>query len=344
MSNDLHQTIADLAEAGQTFALVVVLSDSGSTPRKAGTKAIVDAGGAIHGTIGGGLLEHEARRAALRSMETGRAEVFDFRFDGKSAREGDPVCGGTVRVLIDRRAASHCAAYAAAAEARRSRRRGVLTTRVHRLGAGAAGDVRVSVEWIPGDAAGVPETHVDSADFLIEPLIPPPLLLVVGGGHVGQALARQAVPVGFDVVVIEDRPEFADAARFPGALAVRCGDVADELRRFPLDGDTYVALVSRGHRTDAAALAACIREPALAYVGMMGSRRKVGLLRKEFIETGVATAAQFDRVHAPIGLDIGAESPAEIAASIVAELVAVSRKSNGHAAESPAARRKVFLR
>jgi len=344
MSNDLYQTIADLAEAGQTFALVVVLSDHGSTPRKAGAKAIVDAGGTIHGTIGGGLLEDEARRVALRAIESGRAEVFDFHFDGKSAREGDPVCGGTMRILVNPASASHRAAYAAAAEARRSRRRGVLTTCVHRLGAGAAGGARVSVEWIPGDGAGVPEAHVDSADFLIEPLIPPPLLLVVGGGHVGQALARQAVPVGFDVVVIEDRPEFADPARFPGALAVRCGDVAEELRRFPLDGDTYVALVSRGHRTDAAALAACVREPRLAYIGMMGSRRKVALLRKEFIETGVATAAQFDRVHAPIGLDIGAESPAEIAASIVAELVAVLRKSNIFAGDSPAARRKVSLR
>jgi len=357
MSNDLYQTIADLAEAGQTFALVVVLSDHGSTPRKAGAKAIVDAGGTIHGTIGGGLLEDEARRVALRAIESGRAEVFDFHFDGKSAREGDPVCGGTMRILVNPASASHRAAYAAAAEARRGRKRGLLFTHVaHR-----AGGVNVSVQWEPRGNEHPPDP--DSAlprgeplylhdrhgpfgleETLVEPLSPGALLLVVGGGHVGQALARQAVPVGFDVVVIEDRPEFADPARFPGALAVRCGDVAEELRRFPLDGDTYVALVSRGHRTDAAALAACVREPRLAYIGMMGSRRKVALLRKEFIETGVATAAQFDRVHAPIGLDIGAESPAEIAASIVAELVAVLRKSNIFAGDSPAARRKVSLR
>jgi xanthine/CO dehydrogenase XdhC/CoxF family maturation factor len=249
-------------------------------------------------------------------------------------------------VLVDPSAADHRAAYAAAAEARRSRLRGCLVTQAtsNNAKANSDGETRVSVRWVAGTDAGETDANGDGGDTLVEPMTPPPLLLVVGGGHVGQALARQAVLVGFDVAVIEDRPEFADPARFPGALAVRCGDVAEELRKFPLDGDTYVALVSRGHRTDAAALAACVREPALAYVGMMGSRRKVALLRKEFVESGVATAEQFDRVHAPIGLDIGAESPAEIAASIVAELVAVLRKGKAHAGDSPAARRKVSLR
>jgi xanthine dehydrogenase accessory factor len=323
------------------------MKDAGSTPRKAGAKAIVRAGGAaMVSTIGGGLLEHEARRVALRAMETGHAEVFDFRFDGKSAREGDPVCGGTVRVLVDPAAKDHRAAYAAAAEARRSRLPGCLVTQASGISTKAtAGEVHVSVRWVSGAGADAEksDTNASSNDTLVEPLIPPPLLLIVGGGHVGQALARQAVLVGFDVVVVEDRPEFAEAGRFPGALAVRCGDVAGELRKFPLDGDTFVALVSRGHRTDAAALAACVREPGLAYVGMMGSRRKVALLRKEFIETRMATAAQFDRVHAPIGLDIGAETPAEIAASIVAEMIAVLRKREARPAD-PAARRKVASR
>jgi xanthine dehydrogenase accessory factor len=345
MPNDIHQTVVDLADAGERFALVVVLKDAGSTPRKAGTKCVIDRDGTIHGTIGGGLLEDEARRVALRAMGTRRAEVFDFRFDGKSAREGDPVCGGTVRVLVDPTSADHRAAYAAAAEARRSRRRGSLVTAVRNAGTDATRETQVSVRWIAGDRtdATANDATNDPVDTLIEPLVPPPLLLVVGGGHVGQALARQAVLVGFDVVVIEDRPEFAEPSRFPGALTVRCGNVAEELRTFPLDVDSYVALVSRGHRTDAAALAACIREPALAYVGMMGSRRKVALLRKEFVETGVATAEQFDRVRAPIGLDIGAETVPEIAASIVAELVAVLRKRDTRASD-PAARRKVALR
>ena len=342
LSHDLHQRVVELADAGHAFALVVVLKDSGSTPRKAGTKAVVEAGGPVHGTIGGGLLEHEARLSATRAMRSGRPEVFDFRFDGKSAREGDPVCGGTVRILVDPTPGRHRDAYAAAVDARRLRRRGVLATTVR---ATANGPVEVAVEWHEGADVIPAPNPAEGVDHLFEPLVPPPLLLVVGGGHVGQALAAQAALVGFDVVVIEDRPEFADPARFPGALAVRCGNVAEELARFRLDADTYVALVSRGHRTDAEALAVCVRDPDVAYVGMMGSRRKVALLRKEFLDTGRATAEQFDRVHAPIGLEIGAETVPEIAASIVAELVSVLRgRRGGDAPQDPAARRKAALR
>lgn len=321
---DVHQAVVDFADAGKAFALVVVLKDAGSTPRKAGTKAIVDAEGSIWGTIGGGLLESQARRLAVEAIGTRQPVVFDFRFSGTRAAEGDPVCGGSMRVLVDPAAAGARAAYAAAAEARRRRQRGVLVTSVRTPGEGGAAEV--AVEWRGPDAL-----HREApADALVEPVVPRPRLLVVGGGHVGQALVRQATLVGFDVVVIEDRPEFAEPSLFPPGVTVRRGDVADELVGLLTgDGaDTCVALVSRGHLVDGKALAACIRKPA-AYIGMMGSRRKVAMLRRHFLETGLATAAEFDRVYAPIGLDVGAETVEEIAATIVAQLIAVLRR--GHA-------------
>lgn len=321
---DVHQAVVDFADAGKAFALVVVLKDAGSTPRKAGTKAIIDASGTIWGTIGGGLLESEARRLAVDSIRTRQPVVFDFKFSGTRAAEGDPVCGGSMRVLVDPRASDARAAYASAADARRRRRRGVLVTSVRAVGKGGAAEV--AVKWQgPDDPA--PEA---AADVLVEPIVPRPLLLVVGGGHVGQALVRQASLVGFEVVVIEDRPESAEPSLLPPGVTVRHGNVAEELTGLLTgDGaDTCVALVSRGHLVDGKALAACIRKPA-AYIGMMGSRRKVALLRRHFLETGLATSAEFDRVYAPIGLDVGAETVEEIAASIVAQLIAVLRK--GHA-------------
>jgi xanthine dehydrogenase accessory factor len=355
--SDVHQAVVDFIDAGRRFALVVVLHDAGSTPRQSGTKALIEPGGAIHGTIGGGLLEHEARIVAERAVASGQPEVFDFHFDGKGVRDGEPVCGGTMRILVDPASINHRAAYAAAAEARRERKRGVLFTHV----AHGSGHLDVSVRWEPreNDEAPAPDSALwrgeplflferhgpfGREETLVEPLVPRPLLVIVGGGHVGQALARHAALIDVDFVVVDDRPAFAEADRFPGALAVRCGNITDELATLPLDRDTYVALVSRGHRTDAEALAVCLRHPGLAYVGMMGSRRKIGLLRKEFIDTGVATAAAFDRIHAPIGLDIGAETPSEIAASIVAELIAVMRRNDPAPQRDPAARRKVRLR
>lgn len=334
---NVHQFIVDLLDGGRAFALVTLLKDAGSTPRKAGTRMTVEAGGETWGTIGGGLLESEARRVAEESLRSGKASAFDFRFAGATARGDDPVCGGAVRVLVDPAPAGHADAFAAAAEAVRSRRRGALLTYVR-------GGPHVEVRWcpIPADASPVHPvdyslrtgraTHVETAgtvpeqrvEFLVEPVIPAPLLLVAGGGHVGQALARQAVLVGFEVAVVEDREEFADASLYPPGVQVHRGRFAELVKQWPLDADTYVAIVGRGHKVDGEALAAVIDKP-VRYVGMMGSRRKVVLMRREFLEAGVATAEQLDRVHAPIGLDVGAETVEEIAASIVAELVAALR-------------------
>jgi xanthine dehydrogenase accessory factor len=133
------------------------------------------------------------------------------------------------------------------------------------------------------------------------------------------------------VLVIDDRPEFADPALFAAGVRTRCGRLADEQATLPLDADTYVVIVTRGHQHDAEALAACIHAP-VAYLGMIGSRRKVALVRQSFLEDGLATAAELDRVFAPIGLPIGAVSVPEIAVSIAAQLIAVRRGAGAGAA------------
>ena len=153
------------------------------------------------------------------------------------------------------------------------------------------------------------------------------MLLIIGGGHVGQALAAQASLVGFEIVVIEDRPEFARTRLFPKDVKICCGQIPDEITSFPVDRSTFIVLVTRGHQQDSAALRACIRRPA-AYIGMIGSRRKIPLLRRQFLQNDWASPEEFDRIHAPIGIDIGAITPAEIAVSIVAQLISVRRE--GH--------------
>jgi len=168
-----------------------------------------------------------------------------------------------------------------------------------------------------------------SGEAFVQPVIPKPVLLIVGGGHIGQALARQAALIGFDVTVIDDRAEFTDPALFPEETTTCCGDVAKEVSDFRIAEDTYIVIVTRGHRHDAEALKACIHTPA-AYIGMIGSRRKVALLRKDFIESGAATEEEFNRVFAPIGLDIGAVTVPEIATSIAAQLVAVRRRGGSY--------------
>jgi xanthine dehydrogenase accessory factor len=177
-------------------------------------------------------------------------------------------------------------------------------------------------------------------EVLVEPMIPKPLLLIAGGGHVGQGVALAADIVGFDVTVIDDRPEFTDPALFPPQAKTRCGDIPREIAGLAgvspaIRGrdarDTYIVIVTRGHKLDAQTLEACIHAP-VAYIGMIGSKRKVALIRQNFIESGLASQDEFDKVFTPIGLDIGAVTVPEIAVSIVAELIGVRRKGATHKA------------
>ena len=165
---------------------------------------------------------------------------------------------------------------------------------------------------------------VNDAEYSVyfEPLLPKPALLICGGGHVGTALCKLGAFLGFDVTVVDDRPEFANPQRQPEALATICDDVVKSVRNFNVTPDTYIVIVTRGHRNDAQVLREVLHSPA-AYVGMIGSKRKTLVMRDAFLEEGVATAQDFERVHAPVGLDIGSETVEEIALSIAAELVLV---------------------
>jgi xanthine dehydrogenase accessory factor len=349
---DVHRKVAELARGRAGFALAVILSADGSTPQKAGVKAVIDAAGKIWGTLGGGAVEAQSQRRAVDSCRSGRPIVFDFSLLGASAADCGPVCGGSMRLLVDPTVAQHAEnvqAYGQAIEAARRRQRGVLlTTLCTSLGAEASSRTDVRVQWLGENAAAghsdfpgsqaitaclageVPRLFADSPapqeaiEVFVEPVIPPPLLLIAGGGHVGQAVALQASQLGFDVTVIDDRPEFTNAALFPSSVNTRCGKFAEQLAAVPLEKDTYIVIVTRGHQHDAEALAACIHAP-VGYIGMIGSRRKVALMRAHFLDSGLATEEEFNRVFAPVGLDIGAVTVPEIAVSIAAQLIAVRR-------------------
>lgn len=187
---------------------------------------------------------------------------------------------------------------------------------------------------------GVEVMHLDSKGRRVERRSPdaafelmlevherPATLVVIGAGHVGKALATLGNLVGFSVEVVDDRPEFANPERFPEADRVTCGRFEEVLADYPIDANTYVVCVTRGHRHDEISLRMVAASPA-AYVGMIGSRRRVGAVLQHLVEDGVSRKA-VERVHTPIGLDIGAETPAEIAVSIIAEIVMVRRGGSG---------------
>lgn len=332
-----------LIDAGQPFALAVVVRATGSTPQKTGAKALFECAGAIQGTLGGGCLEAEARKRALDAMDCGKAFAFDLKLDDDYGWDDGLVCGGSVRIFVEPRPERHRDVFLAAASARERGERGIFLLHLH-----ADGDV--SSRWLgeveiasygtyPGAAALCAALQSSSpvyceernangeiiGEVYIEPVEPAPVLLIAGGGHVGQAVARLGTWAGFCVTVIDDRASFTDASLYPEDVRTICGDIPKEVAAFPIHSSTYILIVTRGHRHDGVVLKECIHSPA-PYIGMIGSKRKAYMVRKGLIEEGIATPGDFDRVFCPVGLAIGAQSVEEIAVSIVAQLVAERRK------------------
>jgi len=168
------------------------------------------------------------------------------------------------------------------------------------------------------------ELEGGSVTLFLEPVLPEPEVIVLGGGHVGQQVAAAAKLAGYRVTAIDDRPDFANPALFPAADRIICRDFATALQEVKLTPATYIVIVTRGHRYDYDCLRAAIASPA-AYTGMIGSRRRIKGVKERLRADGVPETA-LAGVHAPIGLDIGAETPAEIAISILAEIIRVYRR------------------
>lgn len=160
-------------------------------------------------------------------------------------------------------------------------------------------------------------------DIFIEPILPPALLYIFGAGHVAASLYETANTVGFDVIVVDDREAYANRDRFPKAKEVLAGDFEETMTRLNPSEASYIVIVTRGHRDDMRCLRWAVQTRA-RYIGMIGSKRKTIAIFKELVAEGIP-ANLFERVHSPVGLDLGAVTPEEIAVAITAELIAIRR-------------------
>jgi xanthine dehydrogenase accessory factor len=158
----------------------------------------------------------------------------------------------------------------------------------------------------------------DQNELLVEPIVAKPHLVVVGAGHVGLALAKLAHGLDYDVTVIDDRAEFATRERFPDGVEVVRADMVEALGSLPIGWNSFIIVATRGHKLDAQCLRAAIQRPA-RYVGLLGSKRKTILIERMLREEDLPEE-RIRSVHAPVGLDLGGRTPAEIALSVLAEL------------------------
>lgn len=336
---EIIRRAVELSREGRAYAYAEVVRAFGSTPQKAGAKALFASDGQMWGTLGGGCLEAECRRRAMDSLDGGSSMVFDLKLDDIQGWDDGLICGGRVQVLVNPAPTENVAAYEALLSAKATGESGALVTQLDGQGAALGRSEFVPAStlqlWLDEDKysalkplieEGRPGmVSVDQGELYVEPIQNKPHLVIAGAGHIGQATAHLAALVGFDVTVIDDRPALASAEHIPEARQTICGDIPGEVAKVETDANTYVVIVTRGHRHDGTVLAAAVKKPA-AFIGMIGSRRKGLLIRQGLIDEGLATEAELQRVCSPIGVDIGAESVQEIALSIVTQLVAVRRK------------------
>jgi xanthine dehydrogenase accessory factor len=304
---EVLEQVVKRCDAGERVSLCTVVGARGSTPQAAGARMLVLAGGQSIGTLGGGCVEAEVRQQALKLLQNNLTQTLTFKLDHDYGWDDGLICGGTMDILVqtlDSQAAA--ASYRSALDSLRR---------------GAPANIKLTYQ--------LPESTEERA--YEETIEPPAKLLIVGAGHVGQALAAIATPLDFRVSVLDDRTDCASVERFPSAETRLVGEIEDELRKYPIDATTYVVIVTRGHRHDGRALAAVIDSPA-KYVGLIGSRRKVKTIYDDLIEQGVSRE-KLSRVHAPIGLELGAVTVPEIAVSIAAELITVRRGRDGQPAK-----------
>ncbi|MDQ7096892.1 XdhC family protein [Desulfosporosinus sp. PR] len=365
MEKEVFLALKKAYEQNLEVVLVTITSVLGSTPRKPGAKMLVFSDGMIAGTIGGGCGEAEARQEALHVLQTCTSKIYYLNMTADIAQDEGMVCGGTMELFMDYLGfqgpvdqTGLYKDYLAALD--EGCGNPILVTVIEAPEEGLIGNKLVFKDT--GDVKGdlgledlkrvalekakisgnrcqpllirlnsdfePCETSATQAAFrlLLEPPTTLVQLLILGAGHIAHPLAIMAKILGYEVTVVDDRPSFANSVRFNTADRVICNDFERALDDIPINPHTFVVIVTRGHRYDKVCLKKVIYQPA-AYVGMIGSRRRVKALKAELEEEGVP-GELLQKLYSPIGLNIGAETPEELAVSILSELIKVQKELN----------------
>ncbi len=339
------QGICHILEDGEDLVLATIIMHAGSTPRSVGSKMFIRRDGSIIGSIGGGIVEFEAQKLARKIFETGKARIDTVDLSGSDAATTDKmICGGRLEILMEFISGDpeNAAEYRSLVTSLQMGKKGFLIKELDTMG-----DTARQMDWclvhkgsvILGKFTGSDSAILRLTDealkrkapviateegkrYFVEPTFQPGTVYLFGAGHVSRPVADLAAMVDFRTVVLDDRSDFANSERFPKAEDIKVISTFDNVfNELDIDRDSYLVIVTRGHMHDKTVLEGALRTRA-GYIGMIGSRRKQHLVYQELLGKGFAEE-DLKRVYNPIGLDINAETPEEIAVSIVAELIQV---------------------
>ncbi len=286
------------------MVLVTIIDTKGSAPRHSGSKMLVTKNGIIEGTVGGGSGEYESMLEALEILNSKKNLVMDITRLGDDPNDSLMICGGINKLMLQYIDENTKAVFN-------------KTLELNNLGQ----SVKLRTDLANGCISIVDLYEKELDGYFYDLITPMNKLLILGGGYVGYAIYELAVILGFEVTVFDDRPEFVIKDRFPKAICLESGEFKRLVENYIFDSHTYITIVTRGHLQDAECVKGVI-EKEHKYIGLIGSRRKISLILKDLKESGYKEE-EIKRIHAPIGLDLGAETPEEIAISIMAEIIGV---------------------
>lgn len=351
----LFQELLGEMEQGRDAVLVTIIASSGSTPRGAGSRMLVKADGTVRGTIGGGAVEYRAALAAQEALKEKSSCIKEFSLTRSQVADIGMVCGGDVTVYFQYLSRSDEGFYRLCDDVLTALNRdedswlmlditeegrwkmGLYSKRTGFTGIsrpageaeqdGAKADQQADEEWKSLFTVRAVHGQLWGRKFYIEPLVQAGTVYVFGGGHVAQELVPVLHHVGFRCVVMDDREEFANPQIFPDAQRTIVGDLEHVSRYVTIRECDYVCIMTRGHQFDY-----YIQKQMLAlhpcYIGIMGSRNKIRVVTEKLLGDGYTREA-IEACRMPIGTEIYAETPAEIAISIAGELIAVRAERMG---------------
>lgn len=350
---NIYLQVIDQHSDNSNLVLATVTGTHGSTPQIAGSSALFGKKGIITGTVGGGIVEGKIQKIAMDAILSKESGHFHFNLANDISNTEEAICGGQISVLVDADLNGYITVFEQVKQSMAKRISGVMITMVTSV---TEKTVLINRYWmtellkpsIPDEfmekiepivksliSAANPTDYKElelaipgeeaSLLFFFEPVFPPEHLVITGAGHIGKSLAHFGSILGFEVTVIDDRPYYANSENIPDADHFVVKDIGEAMSELNKRVDTYVVIVTRGHKDDAAALKPCIGSN-LAYIGMIGSKNKIAAMRMSFIENGWATGKQWDEIYAPVGLDIKSQTVEEIAVSIAAQLILVRNR------------------
>jgi xanthine dehydrogenase accessory factor len=330
--------VHEMLSREQPLVMALILSQEGSTPRSAGTRMLIGTEGAVVGTIGGGLIEAIVMETASNMLSKPGTVIRSFDLTSEIADAMDMICGGKLEILIESIVPDETNRwfFSNLLQMLDHRQKGLIVTeliesdckvlQIRRSvlfqdgGIIGNSDFKTQIDSIPKKLRAPVLTQSGGRILFIEPIQAAGTLYLFGAGHVSLQTAILANKVGFETVVLDDRLEFANTSRFSDADDVRVITSFDQaFERLEINTDSYIVILTRGHLHDKTVLRQALQTTA-GYIGMIGSRKKRDAIYRTLKNEGFSDM-DFKKVHCPIGLSIGAQTPEEIAVSIVAELI-----------------------